>query len=107
MTTSINIGYARVSTQDQNLALQHDALAKVPCDRVFTDTASGAKSDRAGLADALSHLRKGDTLVVWKLDRLGRSLKQLIEVGVASENGKNRTLRFYWGKPFSLLSPLF
>lgn len=76
----MNIGYARVSTQDQNLALQHDALAKVPCDRVFTDTASGAKTDRAGLTDALSHLRKGDTLIVWKLDRLGRSLKNLIEV---------------------------
>lgn len=85
MTTGINIGYARVSTQDQNLALQHDALARAPCNRVFTDTASGAKSDRAGLADALSHLRKGDTLVVWKLDRLGRSLKQLIEVALDLE----------------------
>ncbi len=76
----MNIGYARVSTQDQNLALQHDALAKVPCDRVFTDTASGAKADRVGLTEALSHLRKGDTLIVWKLDRQGRSLKNLIEV---------------------------
>jgi len=76
----ISIGYARVSTQDQNLTLQQDALAKANCDRVFTDTASGAKADRPGLKDALSHLRKGDTLVVWKLDRLGRSLKNLIEV---------------------------
>ena len=76
----ILIGYARVSTQDQNLALQQDALAKAHCDRVFTDNASGAKAARPGLTDALSHLRKGDTLVVWKLDRLGRSLKNLIEV---------------------------
>ena len=79
------IGYARISTQDQTLALQQDALAKVPCDRIFTDTASGAKTDRAGLTEALSHLRKGDTLVVWKLDRLGRSLKQLIEVALDLE----------------------
>ena len=82
---SHNIGYARISTQDQTLVLQQDALAKVPCDRVFTDTASGAKTDRAGLTEALSHLRKGDTLVVWKLDRLGRSLKQLIEVALDLE----------------------
>ncbi len=75
----MNIGYARVSTQDQNLALQQDALAKANCDRVFTDTASGARADRPGLNEALSHLREGDTLVVWKLDRLGRSLKNLIE----------------------------
>ena len=78
----MNIGYARVSTQDQNLTLQQDALAKACCDRVFTDTASGAKADRPGLNEALSHLRKGDTLVVWKLDRLGRSLRQLIEVTI-------------------------
>ena len=83
--TSHNIGYARISTQDQTLALQQDALTKVPCDRIFTDTASGAKTDRAGLTEALSHLRKGDTLVVWKLDRLGRSLKQLIEVALDLE----------------------
>ena len=83
--TNHNIGYARISTQDQTLALQQDALAKVPCDRIFTDTASGAKTDRAGLTEALSHLRKGDTLVVWKLDRLGRSLKQLIEVALDLE----------------------
>ena len=83
--TSHNIGYARISTQDQTLALQQDALAKVPCDRIFTDTASGAKTDRAGLTEALSQLRKGDTLVVWKLDRLGRSLKNLIEVALDLE----------------------
>jgi DNA invertase Pin-like site-specific DNA recombinase len=81
----MNIGNARVSTQDQNLALQQDALAKAECERVFTDTASGAKVDRPGLSQALSHLRPGDRLVVWKLDRLGRSLKQLIEVALRLE----------------------
>jgi DNA invertase Pin-like site-specific DNA recombinase len=79
------IGYARVSTQDQNLDLQRDALAKAGCDRTFTDVASGAKSDRSGLAEAIGFLREGDTLVVWKLDRLGRSLRHLIEtVGLLS-----------------------
>jgi DNA invertase Pin-like site-specific DNA recombinase len=73
------IGYARVSTQDQTLDLQKDALQKEGCDRIFTDTASGAKAERTGLDEALSHLREGDTLVVWRLDRLGRSLKHLIE----------------------------
>ena len=62
MNNGLSLGYARVSTQDQNLALQQDALAKANCDRVFTDTASGAKADRPGLKDALSHLRRGDTL---------------------------------------------
>ena len=76
----MNFGYARVSTQDQNLDLQQDALEKAGCERIFTDMASGAKADRPGLTDALSHVRAGDTLTVWKLDRLGRSLKQLIEV---------------------------
>jgi DNA invertase Pin-like site-specific DNA recombinase len=72
------IGYARVSTTDQTLALQQDALTKAGCERIFTDTASGALVERKGLEEALSHLRAGDTLVVWKLDRLGRSLKDLI-----------------------------
>src|SRR4051812_49629995 len=72
------IGYARVSTTDQTLALQQDALTKAGCERIFTDTASGALTERKGLEEALSHLRTGDTLVVWKLDRLGRSLKDLI-----------------------------
>jgi DNA invertase Pin-like site-specific DNA recombinase len=72
------IGYVRVSTTDQTLALQQDALTKVGCERIFTDTASGALVERKGLEEALSHLRTGDTLVVWKLDRLGRSLKDLI-----------------------------
>ena len=72
------IGYARVSTTDQTLALQQDALTKDGCSKIFTDTASGALAERKGLADALSYVRPGDTLVVWKLDRLGRSLKDLI-----------------------------
>lgn len=76
------IGYARVSTHDQNLDLQLDALLKAGCDpkHLYTDTTSGAKTERKGLEDALSHLRPGDTLVVWRLDRLGRTLKQLIEL---------------------------
>jgi DNA invertase Pin-like site-specific DNA recombinase len=73
------IGYARVSTQEQTLALQRDALTKADCARVFTDTASGAKADRPGLEEALDFVRAGDTLVVWKLDRLGRSLPHLLE----------------------------
>jgi DNA invertase Pin-like site-specific DNA recombinase len=72
------IGYARVSTQDQTLDLQTDALTRAGCDKIFTDTASGAKFSRPGLAEAMSHLRSGDTLVVWRLDRLGRTLKHLI-----------------------------
>ena len=73
------IGYARVSTHEQTLALQQDALTKADCARVFTDTASGAKADRPGLEEALDFARAGDTLVVWKLDRLGRSLPHLLE----------------------------
>lgn len=73
------IGYARVSTNDQRLDLQQDALRAVGCERVFTDTASGAKTDRPGLAAALEFCRDGDVLVVWKLDRLGRSLPHLVE----------------------------
>jgi DNA invertase Pin-like site-specific DNA recombinase len=73
------VGYARVSTQEQTLALQQDALHKIGCERLFTDTASGVKTDRLGLDEALGFVRAGDTLVVWRLDRLGRSLKHLIE----------------------------
>jgi len=73
------IGYARVSTTDQRLNLQTDALHAADCERLFTDTVSGAKVDRPGLAAALSTCRPGDTLVVWKLDRLGRSLPHLVE----------------------------
>jgi DNA invertase Pin-like site-specific DNA recombinase len=72
------IGYARVSTHDQTLTLQRDALEKAGCNKIFTDTASGAKAERKGLDEALSYVRKGDTLAVWRLDRLGRSLPHLI-----------------------------
>jgi DNA invertase Pin-like site-specific DNA recombinase len=80
------IGYARVSTTDQTLDPQKDALEKAGCSRIFTDTASGAKAERAGLDEALNYVRAGDTLVVWRLDRLGRSLKHLIETITALES---------------------
>ncbi len=73
------IGYARVSTQEQTLALQQDALSQAGCERLFTDTVSGAKAERPGLEEAVGFLRSGDVLVVWRLDRLGRSLGHLIE----------------------------
>jgi DNA invertase Pin-like site-specific DNA recombinase len=73
------IGYARISTLDQTLALQQDALTAAGCEQLYTDTASGSVTERPGLSQALSHLRAGDTLVVWRLDRLGRSLPHLIE----------------------------
>jgi DNA invertase Pin-like site-specific DNA recombinase len=73
------VGYARVSTQDQNPDLQLDALAAAGCERVFVEKASGAQRDRPELKAALDYVRPGDSLVVWKLDRLARSLKQLIE----------------------------
>ena len=72
------IGYARVSTDDQNLALQRDALTAAGCERIYEDTTSAAKAERPGLRLALEVARAGDTLVVWRLDRLGRSLKDLI-----------------------------
>src|ERR687893_629250 len=73
------IGYARVSTTEQHLHLQQDALSDAGCLKIYTDTISGAKSERKGLAEALDFIRGGDTLVVWRLDRLGPSLKDLIE----------------------------
>ncbi len=78
MTTII--GYARVSTFEQILDLQRDALDAAGCKKIFTDTASGGRSDRPGLQQALDYVREGDVLVVWRLDRLGRSLKYLIEI---------------------------
>ena len=73
------LGYARVSTTDQQPHLQVDALQRAGCHRVFTETASGARTDRPTLAQLLDQLRPGDTLVVWKLDRLGRSLRHLVD----------------------------
>jgi DNA invertase Pin-like site-specific DNA recombinase len=74
------IGYARVSTQEQTLDLQLDALKKAGCIKIFTDTASGAKAERKGLHEALNYVRENDILVVWRLDRLGRSLRDLIDI---------------------------
>jgi DNA invertase Pin-like site-specific DNA recombinase len=74
------VGYARVSTHEQNPALQTDALEKAGCRKTFEDKISGAKAARPGLAEALEYVRRGDTLLVWRLDRLGRSLKDLIEI---------------------------
>ena len=77
---SILIGYTRVSSLDQKLDLQLNALKKAGCKRTFTDKISGSKTDRPGLREALSYLREIDTLVVWKLDRLGRNVKGLIDL---------------------------
>ena len=78
--SNVLIGYARVSTTEQHLDLQTDALTRAGCELFFTDTLSGEKTERAGLAQALSHLRRDDTLVVWKLDCLGRTTKGLIDL---------------------------
>jgi DNA invertase Pin-like site-specific DNA recombinase len=72
------IGYARVSTHEQTLNLQQDALTKAGCTKIFMDTASGAKTEQKGLEEALTYVRKGDMFVVWRLDHLGRSLPHLI-----------------------------
>ena len=80
------IGYARVSTDEQDLALQLDALNKAGCERIFTDKASGAIAKRAGLEQAISHLRPGDSLAVWKLDRLGRTVKALVDLVTSLES---------------------
>ena len=85
------IGYARVSTEDQHLHLQIDALKKAGCEKIFTDEISGMKSERPGLREAMAFVRPGDTLVVWRLDRLGRSLKDLIQ---RVEELKERQVQF-------------
>jgi DNA invertase Pin-like site-specific DNA recombinase len=89
---SLHVGYARVSTQDQELALQLDALQSAGCTKIFTEKASGAQRDRPQLYAALDYLRAGDTLVVWKLDRLARSLRQLLET-VETLHGRQIGLR--------------
>lgn len=78
ITNGALVGYARVSSTEQNLDLQRDALSAAGCERIFEDKASGAKTERPGLDAALDYVRAGDTLVVWRLDRLGRSLPHLI-----------------------------
>lgn len=82
------IGYERVSTDDQSLALQHDALRAAGCEKIFSDKMSGAKAERPGLKKAFDFARERDTLVVWRLDRLGRSLKDLIALVEELENRK-------------------
>lgn len=76
----MKIGYARISTRDQNLDLQLDALKKAGCEKIYEETAGGMKADRPILDGLISHVREGDVLVIWKLDRLGRSLKNLVDV---------------------------
>ena len=89
------LGYARVSTTDQQPRLQVDALQRAGCYRVFTETASGTRSDRPTLAQVLDQLRPGDTLIVWKLDRLGRSLRHLVDTvtGLAERGVGFRSLQ--------------
>ena len=83
---SMNIGYARISTQDQKLDLQKQALETAGCKNIYEDVISGSKDQRPGLAMAMEVLRKDDILVVWKLDRLGRSVKQLVNLVAELEN---------------------
>lgn len=80
MVIRMMIGYARVSTQDQNLDLQTEALTRAGCEKIYEDKISGVRAERPGLTRALEMLREGDTLIVWKLDRLGRSVKQLVDM---------------------------
>jgi len=83
----MKIGYARVSTQDQNLDLQLDALRKNGCEKIYQENLSASVEERPALLEMIAHLRKGDTVVVWKLDRLARSLKHLLDL-VSGFNGK-------------------
>lgn len=83
---SEKIGYARVSTREQNLSSQKDALYKVGCSRIFTDKVSGKEFNREGLTACLDYLRSGDTLVIYRLDRLGRSVKEMLDLCARLEN---------------------
>ena len=85
---TILVGYARVSTSEQTHDLQKDALEKIGCTKIYSDVVSGAKAERKGLEEVLEYVREGDTLVVWRLDRLGRSLKHLIETITRLNNRK-------------------
>lgn len=91
----MRVGYARVSTGDQSLDLQRDELTVAGCEKIFEETVSGARDDRPKLSECLGYLRPGDTLVVWKLDRLGRSLPHLIATveGLAAKGIAFRSLR--------------
>ena len=82
----MQVGYARVSTKDQNLDLQREALNKAGCEKIYEDRVSGNKTARQGLDLALEVLREGDSLVVWKLDRLGRNVKDLVSLVEQLEN---------------------
>jgi DNA invertase Pin-like site-specific DNA recombinase len=86
------LGYARVSTGEQDLQLQLDALGAAGCEKIYTDKASGASRERPGLTEALAYARQGDSLVVWKLDRLGRSVKGLVDMAADLE-GRGVDLR--------------
>ena len=92
----MNIGYARVSTKDQSLDLQVDALEEAGCEMIFHESISGGKSNRPELDKMISHLRKGDSVVVWKLDRLGRSIRDLIAAARARGRKGGRLLRETW-----------
>ncbi|MBU1340492.1 MAG: recombinase family protein [Proteobacteria bacterium] len=86
-----DIGYIRVSTNKQNLQLQEDSLKKINCYKIFYDVASGAKADRPGLQECLNYIRDGDTLIVWKSDRLGRSTVDLLNI---VDDLRNRNIGF-------------
>ena len=98
------IGYARVSTARQDHKLQLDALKEAGCKKVFVDTASGAEADRPELAKLLAFLREGDVVVVWKLDRLARSLKQLVEL-VSGFGERGIGLKVLTGAPIDTTTP--
>src|SRR6266540_2863204 len=98
------IGYARVSTNAQDAQLQRDALNEAGCARIFEDKASGKNTDRAGLTAALDYARSGDTLCVWKLDRLGRSVKDVLTIA-DDLHGRGIGLRILTGKLSGLYTP--